>query len=112
MTELDKRKIHKGNGTVKYKNGEIGLIDEMSFMFTELGLEHKEKDLSCYGTCSGRITKTDLIQELNSPHPTLLDLDIRLENGMEIKLTEVEFIDDIPRTGIFEDVEFHCPWTE
>ncbi len=108
MAELSKTDVHRGSGIIKYKGEKIGRADEVYFAFQEVGFKHtpEEEEHSCYGTINGQLDRLDLIAEINPPDPNRITIKALVE-GKEIVIEDVELIDDIPKSGKLEEMEFH-----
>lgn len=108
MTNLERGVVYTGSGVITYKKEEIGKASAVNFTIVGLGFKQKEEG-SIYGTIDGKIDKMDIIPELNSPHPTPLDIDAKLEDGTQLKLEGLLVIDKILKSGELKETEFHGP---
>jgi hypothetical protein len=108
MALLDTKKLHHGSGRIVYKGGVVGEIKHVDFMMHKLGLsEAGDSTHTCYGTVDGRITKREIIDDLNGPEPAKCELIIALEGGEgEVRIVGVEFVDEIPLDGTLSETEF------
>jgi len=112
MAEINRDIVHKGSGPIFYQGEQVGVADEVGFIFHKVGLAtESESENTCYGTVTGKLTKRELVDEFNSPRPTPSTLDLTVSDpGKEpfhVVIEDVEFIDDIPPNGALKDVEFH-----
>lgn len=106
---LDAEKVHKGGGSILYNGELVGEARNVGFILQKLGLAGEgDETRTCYGTVSGVITKKQVIDELNNPAPTPVEMRLELEGEEKkgVHLAGVEFIDDIPRDGELDEVEF------
>ncbi|MFH1788517.1 MAG: hypothetical protein ABH834_03975 [Candidatus Altiarchaeota archaeon] len=110
--ELDSKTVHSGSGIVKYDGVPIGRLDVVDFVFEPVGIggpDRMDRE-TCYGTVSGALEDTSVIAEFNTKEPETVSVEISVEakgEVVKVLLERVEFIDDIPSSGVFTDVEFH-----
>jgi hypothetical protein len=107
---LDAQKVHSGSGRITRGSEVVGEASRVNFIIQTLGLEETgDTARTCYGTVSGRITKTGLVADLNSPPQSHVDLQLVLssEKGKGVKIVGIEFVDEVPRDGELDDLEFH-----
>jgi len=108
---LDATTVHKGTGKLLFEGREVGEITSLNFILQKLGLPDDEGPdglHSGYGTLNGKLSDLGLVDQLNTPHPPMLSINAVLEGDTQqaAVFENVELIDDIPRDGSLENVEF------
>jgi hypothetical protein len=112
MPELDRKSVHRGTGIVRREGQIVGQLHEVNFIFENIGQEENGGDNRemCYGTVSGILEDRSVIDEFNTMEPPTVLMEITVEKegqSITVYLERVEFIDDIPSSGVMEEIEFN-----
>lgn len=105
-TILDDNRVYKGEGVFKVEGAECGTIKELDFVHSHLGFG-PDNTKSYYGTITGKV------DDLYGARHRRLDVEAKVtEVGkkgapVHVVIHNVEFIDEIPKSGLLKQHEFH-----
>ena len=104
--KLDNNRVYRGSGVFRIGDKESGVVDELDFVYRHVGFG-EDNSKSFYGTINGKV------DNVYAARHDQLDVDAKVvevneENAEHIHITisNVEFIDPIPQTGILQECEF------
>jgi len=105
--EFEVRRIYKGDGVFKLDGRQVGQIMEVDFIFQHLGFDsHNSK--SYYGTVDGNLEDYHLSKKKGLEiDATVREVVKPNDPAKNIRILNVGFIDEVPRTGILKRLEFH-----
>jgi len=119
MDTIDRTRIYRGSGVLKYNGQLAGALDDVAISFQEVEadmLKHQHNPKSIYGTVTGKLDLLELVPKgINNLGPmpgliieaTVSPVGVESAELIEIEVSEVDFVDEVPYDGVFKEHEFH-----
>ncbi|MFH1721230.1 MAG: hypothetical protein ABH950_01350 [Candidatus Altiarchaeota archaeon] len=105
--ELENNRIYRGKGVFKIEGKECGILEKINFVHSHVGFGG-DNTKSFYGTVTGKV------DDLYAARHRRLDIEANVAEvnkegakPFHVIIHNVEFIDELPKTGILKQLEFH-----